>query len=286
MPNDAGGGDGLLSEQARARLDRGVGDPPIALPDLRDFEAVARWRHAVHEAWGEGTEPGECEHVPIQIGGVECLSAGEAAHPVVIYFHGGGYALGSPGVAAPITARLARSLRVISVDYRLAPEHPFPAALEDAVAVYGVLHNQRPALAGDSAGGSLAVAVALSATARGLPRPSALALFCPHLDHADEPDAALASAYRGATPADHPLLSPVHADPAELSALPPTLLQTGTLDPLFAQAVRFARRARMAGRPLALDVWEGLWHTWHYHRELPEAHRALAEAAAFITANQ
>ena len=225
--------------------------------------------------------------------------------PTVVYAHGGGYVLGSAAVAIPITARLAASgLRLVSVDYRQPPEHPFPAALDDVLAVYLALAagGTPVALAGDSAGGALALSAAVAATARGV-RPAAIALFSPLLDHLharrpddagsgvahvddagadsrDRQEQALLRAYAGdADPAD-PRLSPLHA---EFSGLPPVRVQAAADEPLAAQAREFQRRAAVAGVDVTLELWDGLWHTWHYH-DLPEADLALAEAAAFLAA--
>jgi acetyl esterase/lipase len=214
----------------------------------------------------------------------------------VVYLHGGGYALGSPEVAVPITARLAGELEVVSVDYRLSPEHPYPAALDDCLAVYRALLATRPgravALAGDSAGAGLALSAALALRDRGERLPSALALLSAHLDHSspvsprrrsgEEVDAELgawlSAAYRGTRDRSDPGVSPLRAEPA---GLPPVLVQVGGAESLLSQSVRFARRARLAGVEVTLDVWDGLWHTWHYHR-LPEADRALREVAGFL----
>lgn len=276
----------------------------MPLPDWHDLTAVAAWRAAMHAAWGEGTVGDEVLHRPERLGGVDVLVAGPPAAAItLVYAHGGGYALGSAGVAVPITARLARHVRVVSVDYRLAPEHPFPAALDDVDAVFQAVYRSVwhggggfVAVAGDSAGGALALGVALRAAAGARParpappaRPAAVVLFCPHLEH--QPDdaaapaggpAALAAAYRAGHDAADPLLSPLHAPPELLAQLPPTLVQAGSADPLHQQAVRFARRGRAAGAPVTLDLWDGLWHAWQYHRELPEADRALAEASRFL----
>ncbi len=304
-----------LSPQARERLARAAGQP-LRPPPPDDHAAVAQWRAEVHTAWLAGDPPAAaCGHEPVTIAGVRCLwapgsgagpdAAGPgdggplaAEGPLLVYFHGGGYSLGSPEVALPITQRLAAGgVAVVSVDYRLAPEHPWPAAVDDAVTVFRALRQAAPrrplAVGGDSAGGNLALSVTqrtrLDAGGRG--GPAAMVLFSPHLDHGgplrpgddtDEVGAAwLRTAYCGRANPDDPGISPLRGD---LSGLPPTLVQVGTRDELLGQAARFARAARRAGCEVTLDVWDGLWHTWQYHRDLPEADRALAEAAAFVMA--
>jgi acetyl esterase/lipase len=300
--DDATLGAGELSTAARDRL-AAMTPERLDPPAPEDLAAVAVWRAAVHRAWLEGDPPpAEAGHVEAVVGGVRCLVAGDLpgggavgapGRPTLVHLHGGGYALGSPEVAVPITSRLAAGgLAVVSVDYRLAPEHPHPAAVEDALAVYGAVDRVaagRPvALAGDSAGGNLVVSVAMAAAAAGLRPPAALVLMSPHLDLASAPDGDgrwLADAYRGTRDAADPAVSPLRAGNADLARLPPTLVQTGTADALLGHAVRFARRARAVGVDVTLDVWDGLWHTWQYHRELPEAHQALAEAARFVLAH-
>ncbi len=300
---------GPLSAQARERLARPAGGP-LRPPPADDHAAVARWRVEVHATWLAGDPPATaCGHTPVTIAGVRCLwapgttggapVAGDPlAHdgPLLVYLHGGGYSLGSPEVALPITQRLAAGgVAVVSVDYRLAPEHPWPAAVDDAVAVFRALHQAAPrrplAVGGDSAGGNLALSVAQRTRSDpdGQAGSSALVLFSPHLDHGgplrpgddtDEAGAAwLRAAYCGRMGPDDPGISPLRGD---LSGLPPTLVQVGTRDGLLGQAARFARAARRAGGDVVLDVWDGLWHTWQYHRDLPEADRALAEAAVFL----
>lgn len=293
---ESGLGTGELSPAARERLAR----PPVAPlrpPPLDDLDGVARWRTAVHAAWLDGDPPVEqCGHRAEMVGGVPCLRAGQGSGVLVVYFHGGGYALGSPEVAVPITERLAVGSEVVSVGYRLAPEHPWPAAVDDGVAVHRTLatgHPGRPiVLVGDSAGANIALSVALA----GEGPVAALVLLSPHLDLAgperafDQPlsdvDAGAAGwlrqAYCGAVPADDLRVSPLRAD---LSGLPLTLVQVGSRDTSLDNAVRFARRARRAGVDVELDVWPDLWHTWHYHRDLPEADLALAEARRFIASH-
>ncbi len=304
-------GTGSLSPQAIERLNRPKVDP-LRPPAADDHGAVAQWRAAIHRAWLEGDPaPEECGHHRSVIGGVDCLIAGEAPaddpnRPLVVYFHGGGYCLGSTEVAIPITERLAERCEVISVDYRLAPEHPFPAAIEDGSAVLqeavatiaAAGQHRRLVLAGDSAGANVALSVALI-------HPDAvdgLALFSPHLEFdaelkpgsgsvnggrsadplSDVDDVAarwLSAAYRSDRDADDPAVAPALG---ELSGLPPTLVQVGSADGALGGSARFARRAKLANAEVTLDIWDGLWHSWQYHRELPEADRALAEAAEFI----
>ena len=251
-------GGGVLSAAALARLAKPSAPVSHPLPELAAQSpagkaAIVAWRAAQHASWGEGAEPGEAEHCQAVIGGVPCLVAGMEATPdtpTLLYLHGGGYCLGSPGVALPITARLARALRVVSVDYRLAPEHPYPAGLDDAHAVFRELAEAGPvAVAGDSAGANLALTIALRAAD---PAPVAVVLLCPHLDHAAptaRPDGDLAGhdpRLPRPVPHEDPGVSPLRAPDHQLASLPPTLIQTGTADPFFGQAIRFARRGEHA----------------------------------------
>ena len=301
-----------LSPESAACKARRKPSVPVEMPDFSDHAAVARWRAETNALWGEDDDPA-VPHRREAIGGVACRVAGPPTTvgpvtasevPTVVYAHGGGYVLGSAAVAIPITARLADSgLRVVSVDYRQSPEHRFPAALDDVWAVFCALTagGTPVALAGDSAGGAIALSAAVTATAQGL-RPAAIALFSPLLDHlqrrrpdnsgsdvahpddagadaGDRQERALLAAYLGnADPAD-PRLSPLRA---ELGGLPPVLVQAGADEPLAAQAREFQRRAAAAGIDVTLDLWEHMWHAWHYH-DLPEADQALTEAAAFIS---
>ena len=280
-----------LSPEAAAYKARRTPSVPLQMPDLADLDAVARWRAETNALWGTDDDP-EVPHRPVTIGGVPCLVAGPQASdskPTVVYAHGGGYVLGSAAVAIPITARLGRILRLVSVDFRQPPEHPFPAALDDMLAVYRALagYGTSVALAGDSAGGALALSAAVIAAADGMP-PAAIVLFSPLLDHIPNDDrrsptdeSRLVASYVGdADPAD-PCLSPLRA---ELTGLPPVLVQAAVGEPLASQAREFQQRAAGAGVDITLDLWEGLWHTWHYHA-LPEADQALAEAAAFLAAS-
>lgn len=289
-------GAGDLSAAARARLARPA-PPPILPPPLEDRDAIASWRAGVHRAWLEGDPPPDaCGHHRDTVAGIPVLrSAPVGDRPAVVYLHGGGGALGSPAVSLPITHRLATDgLEIVSVDYRLAPEHPCPAAIEDAMTVVRAMSaGGRIVLAGDSAGANLALSCAIRNRDAGDDAIAGLALFSPQVDHrtrrSTDPSRPsdldadgsrwFTDAYRGTRPVDDPVLSPLWAD---LTGLPPMLIQVGTIDTCFDQGIRLARRARTAGVEVTLDVWEGLWHTWHYHQDLPEADRALSEAAAWV----
>ncbi len=270
------------------------------MPDLTDLVAVARWRADQHAAWGDDVLPDEPPHQEILAGGVRTLWAGPAfdrtgpAPTAVVYLHGGGFCLGSPGTAAPITARLARpngadqGLTIVSVDYRLAPEHPFPAALDDAErVVHTLLGGRRLILAGDSAGASLAFGLWQRL---GGERVAGIIGLSPLLDvrplfgrRSASPlnGSSLIAAYVGrADPAD-PLVSPSAMTEPQLATLPPVLLQTTPGDALHPAAVLFAERIEAVGGLVEHQVWEGLWHAWQYHRELPEAQAAVDLAADF-----
>ncbi|HSW12534.1 MAG TPA: alpha/beta hydrolase [Solimonas sp.] len=224
-----------------------------------------------------------------------------AGSPVILFLHGGGYCVGSLDSHRPITASLAKAaqLPVYAADYRLAPEHPYPAALNDAVAVYRALLDagfDRIVLAGDSAGGGLALATALSLRDAGLPLPAALLLLSPWADlacsgatmrtHAAH-DPMLSAAvlqrwgneYRGRVPADHPLCSPLMA---ELRGLPPVLIQVGSDEVLLDDSMRLEKKLQQARVPVTLQVCPGLWHDFQLNAGvLSESDDAIAALAAF-----
>jgi acetyl esterase/lipase len=226
----------------------------------------------------------------------------------LLYLHGGGYVIGSPDTHAGLVGELARrsGLRTTSVDYRLAPEHPFPAAVEDGIAAYRELladgtDPRDIVLAGDSAGGGLVLATLLSAREAGLPLPAAAALFSPWTDltlsgasmhgkrdadpifvEADLDD--YAGLYLGAD-GDR---TRHHASPlfADLTGLPPLLIQVGANELLLDDAVRLAGRAGADGVDVTLEIGSGLPHVFqHHYGRLDEADAALARTAAFFTAH-
>ncbi|HLL75216.1 MAG TPA: alpha/beta hydrolase [Pyrinomonadaceae bacterium] len=229
----------------------------------------------------------------------------DAGAGVVLYLHGGGYVSCSPATHRPVTAALARltGSRVFAPDYRLAPEHRYPAALDDAVAAYRRLLDRGvpPAslsVAGDSAGGGLALALLLRARDGGLPTPASAVCFSPWTDlagtgrsvRANDGRCAMfrtpnieefASAYLGAASALDPYASPAHA--ADFGGLPPVLLQVGSTELLLDDARAVHEKITAAGGESRLEVYEDLMHCWQMLDGLvPEARAALRSAADFI----
>jgi acetyl esterase/lipase len=226
---------------------------------------------------------------------------------VVLYFHGGVYVLGDAFQAAGLAAQVGRRTRatVISVDYRLAPEHPYPAAVEDALAAYDALLDNGTApsdiaFAGESAGGGLAVATLVNARDHGLPLPAAAFVMSPYADLTlagatmDTKSAAdvlmsrenLQSRVGDYTAGHDPatgLISPVFAD---LSGLPPLIIQAGTHEVLLDDAVRLARQAATADVEVTLDITPGVPHVFQaFYPILDEAAAALDRAGQLLSAH-
>jgi epsilon-lactone hydrolase len=233
-------------------------------------------------------------------------SVERAAPGIVLYFHGGGYVFGSPEASLSLTAALVARTAVaaLSLDYRLAPENPFPAALNDALAGYRALLDSgieasSIALVGDSAGGGIAVTTPLLARDAGLPLPAAVVAFSPILDRTmtgasmDDKEGidplftraslqATKQMYLAGQDEEHEYLSPaVHAN---LAGYPPLLLQAGTNEVLLDDSTRMARRAWKAGVDVVLDVTADVPHVFQsFTGVLEEADQALDRAALFIT---
>jgi monoterpene epsilon-lactone hydrolase len=235
----------------------------------------------------------------------EWLIPRAAKHGVILYFHGGGYVSCSPASHRAITANLAKltGQRVFALDYRLAPEHPFPAAIDDAESAYDWLVNEQNVppnhitFAGDSAGGGMVVAVMLRLKSRGKLLPAAGVCFSPWLDltgRCDYPNAescamfrtgdveSFATLYLGNGSAENPEASPIFGD---LTKLPPVLIQASSTELLLADAERFCAKAIAAGVICRLSIYPALPHAWQITVGLmPESRSALQEAASFITA--
>ena len=223
---------------------------------------------------------------------------------VVLYLHGGGYVIGSPRSHRHLAAAIASaaSASALLLDYRLAPEHPYPAAVEDATAAYRWLLDQAIApghivIAGDSAGGGLTVAALLALREARVPLPAAGVCISPWVDltcggasYATKADAdpivrragveQMAQAYLGATPPRTPLASPLFAD---LRGLPPLLIHVGTDEVLLDDAVQLADRAKAAGVDATLEVYDHMIHVWHWFLPmLDEAQTAVDGIGRFV----
>ncbi len=230
--------------------------------------------------------------------------AGAAAGSVILYLHGGAYITGSCHTHRGLAGHLATAagLDCFLLDYRLAPEHPFPAAVEDAQAAYLALHHQDPArsivLAGDSAGGGLALALALRLRDTGHPAPCAMALLSPWTDltlslpthHSKAavdpffPDtstlAMAAQLYAGNQDLAQPLASPHFA---ALHGLPRTLIHVGEHEALLGDAHALAANMRAAGSPVQLQEFAGMWHVWQiFAGRFAEADASVKALGAFL----
>ncbi len=224
---------------------------------------------------------------------------------VVLYFHGGVYVLGDAASAANLASQIGRrtSATVISVDYRLAPEHPYPAAVDDALAAYeALLRNGTAAsdivFAGESAGGGLAIATLVNARDHGLPLPAAAYVMSPYvdltlagatLDSKSKVDALMNQEnlrtrvidYTAGQDAAVGLISPIFAD---LSGLPPLIIQVGTHEVLLDDAVRLARQAAIADVEVVLDITPGVPHVFQtFSPILDEAVAALDRAGQLLS---
>jgi monoterpene epsilon-lactone hydrolase len=249
---------------------------------------------------------------PVTVAGrpAEWLRPGGAAtNRAVLYLHGGAYTQGSLASHRAMAANLARACGcpVLLLDYRLAPEHPHPAALEDAVAAFEWLCSPavglspgRVAVMGDSAGGGLSLALVLKLRDEGRARPGCVVGLSPWTDLEVVGESATTQAakdpffaspeglrrsglaYAGATSIRHPYVSPVHAD---LHGLPPLYLHVGEYEILLSDSEVVARKAREAGTDVTLEVWPGMWHVWHALSDvMPEARRAIEKVGAFVRA--
>lgn len=223
---------------------------------------------------------------------------------VMLYVHGGGYVQGSLASHRNLVFEIARSMKgkVLNLDYRLAPEHPFPAAVEDTVNAWAELLEmgidpKKASFGGDSAGGGLVIAALVSARDKGLPMPSCACCISPWTDLVgtgrtmdtkalEDPmvnRAALeffSDFYADKEDKTHPLISPLFAD---LAGLPPLLIQVGTAETLLDDSRRLATRARYAGVDVSYAEWEGMPHIWHIFAPLLEKSRkAIIELGEFV----
>jgi monoterpene epsilon-lactone hydrolase len=271
---------------------------------------VNEQRRLLREALSAQPLPADVTVTAAALGGVptaEITVDGIQPRHVVLYFHGGVYVMSDAFLAADLASQVGRRThaKVISVDYRLAPEHPYPAAVDDALAAYeALLHNgiapSDIAFAGESAGGGLAVATLVNARDHGLPLPAAAFVMSPYVDLTlagttmetrREVDPLLSrellqprvTDYTSGQDAALGLISPLFAD---LSGLPPLIIQAGTHEVLLDDAVRLAGQAVTADVAVTLDITPGVPHVFQaYHPMLDEATAALDRAGQLLSAH-
>ena len=272
-------------------------DNPSVDDSREGFERLARFVG--------GSAPAEIENVDAGGTPAELVTAhGSPGSRTVLYLHGGGYVIGSPATHRELAGRLssASGAGVLLIDYRLAPEHPFPAPVEDAVSAYKWLLEQghspdRLSIAGDSAGGGLTVATLVRLKELGVPLPVCGVCLSPWVDmegigdsmtsraHADpmvqrDGLVAMAGVYLDGADPRTPLAAPLYAD---LSGLPPLLIQVGTRETLYDDATRLARRAEDAGVPVEFESWDEMIHVWHlFAPMLDEGQEAIERIGEFI----
>lgn len=270
----------------------------LPLPELR----------AAFDAQGDITPPDpSVNFTPAAANGVPCeigVAPGSRTDATVLYLHGGGYMIGSCQSHRGLVARLgqAAGVRTLAVDYRLAPEHPYPAAVDDAVTAYqwlleGGTRPERIFFGGDSAGGGLAVATMLRCKSRNIPLPRAAVLFSPFADMGTtgqsltdnlERDVlvtegmapGMAQGYLAGADPRSPEASPIYGD---LSGLPPIMIQVSSHEVLLDDSLRLLRAAILADVKVHIRVYQELPHVWQlYAGILDEGEAALAEAGTFL----
>jgi epsilon-lactone hydrolase len=297
-----------VSAEAQAHLSTYAASPRMAWPPATETEA---WRDLIVQRallFAPIVERMAANAVsPIvdeEIGGVPCYAAkprgwDEATGAIYLHVHGGAFVFGSGDFARAHAANNADKLGAlcISVDYRMPPDHPFPAAPRDCVAVYQTLLERysagRIVIGGSSAGGNIAACATLMIRDEGLPLPAGIVLLTPEVDLTESGDsfrtnewldvvlkgslAECNAVYAGDTPLDDPYLSPLFAD---LASFPPTLIQTGTRDLFLSNSVLFHRKLRALGLRAELHVWEAMPHSG-FGGLSPEDADLFAEISAF-----
>ncbi|MCB9752917.1 MAG: alpha/beta hydrolase [Myxococcales bacterium] len=296
--------DNSLREQLRTQLREQIA--PAFCPEV----PLARQREVLDQMGAGAQLPGDVTlevNALAQVHAERLAPAGARDDQAILYLHGGGYVMGSCASHRALAANIARSTGITThlPEYRLAPEHPYPAGLDDALAAYRALLDRglaarRLAIVGDSAGGGLSLATLVRIRDEGLPMPGAAVLLSPltdltvsgesiHTRAAADPWiksstlTPFAELYRATVDAGDPRVSPLFAD---LHGLPPLLIHVGDDEILLDDSTRLASRARAAGVEVELEVWPRLWHVFHFFAPLlPEANAALAKVSAFLRAH-
>ena len=290
----------MASKELEAVLELIRSRPVLENPTIEEMRAAAEEAPKAPLA-----EDVRCEAV--DAGGVpgEWISTPEAIGEKVLYYlHGGGYVMCSVNTHREMISRLARAAgaRALAINYRLAPENPFPAAVADATAAYRWLlstgvDQARVVIAGDSAGGGLTVATLLALRDADGPLPAAGICISPWVDMeglgesmntkagvdpmvARDDIAYMGKAYLGGADPRTPLAAPIYAD---LRGLPPLLIQVGTAEVLLDDSTRLAQRAKSAGVDVMLETWEDMIHVWHsFAAILPEGQQSIDRIGEFI----
>ncbi len=297
---------GLISEEALAFIEKNRAEDlaPRSSVDINQLRAeiLEGFRPAAERAITRHkvtTNEKALDGVPY----LEIMPAEVRADVVIFYCFGGGYITGSPFEDLPITAALAEhtGARVISVDYPLSPEHPYPAALNAARELYASAMKdtaiKKVALVGESAGGNLALALIQQLRCEGKDLPDVMALLSPWCDLTNlgdsldfnagrdptlrfDADLYASNSFAGDNALSDPKVSPIYGNFD--SGFPPVIITTGTRDLLMSNAVRLTRVMRNAGIETDLRVWEGLWHVFEFYDDIPEAALSLAEIGTFL----
>jgi len=281
--------------------------PKREIIDWNDYESILRFRQDVEAGAGKfGKLPAGIEATPVTVSNIPAewiLPSHGSKDPVILYFHGGGYVSGTCRAHRSITAKFVKGsgIGALLFEYRLAPEHRFPAALEDAVTTYSWLLDQGVSpshivFVGDSAGGGLVLATLLAIRDQGIPLPAGAVAYSPVTDQKCTGESyqtkakvclapegtgpAFAKHYAGDNDLGLPYMSPLYGD---LHGLPPLLIYVGGDETLLDDSIRFAEKAKAAGVEVRLNVGEGLFHCYPAVAPLfPEAQQAMDEICAFI----
>jgi len=291
----------MSKEQLQTIIQRLKASPLLGLTSLEDLRSGYEQMSAALPVAGDVT----CE--PVDAAGVKAewiTAPGADRDRAVLYFHGGGYVIGSINTHRALAGSLSRAAkaRVLILNYRLAPEHPYPAALDDATAAYRWLLAQgvqakKIVVAGDSAGGGLTVAALVALRDAGAKLPAAGVCISPWVDLEGTGDSITSKAsvdpmvtkdgllqfaglYLAGKNPRTPLASPLYAN---LSGLPPLLIQVGTWEIVLDDASRIAERAKKAGVEVTYEPWEGMIHVWHlFAPMLDEGNQAIERIGQYV----
>ncbi|MDS1309288.1 alpha/beta hydrolase [Marinobacter xiaoshiensis] len=278
----------------------------LVRPALHPAIPVSVQRTLISQAYRTSVPPRDCRFQTGTLAGLSTIrsSVGKVTRGAVLYLHGGGYIIGSATTHKGLTGHLAKATgcMVVAPEYRLAPENPYPAALDDAEAAWQALITEgyspgQIAIAGDSAGGGLAIALAMRLRDNDQPLPSSITVFSPWTDltqknlYSPECEPVLqarwtekaARLYAGREPLTNPLISPVFGN---FEGLPPLLIQVGSQEILLNDAERLAEAASNAGVVTQLEVFNSLWHVFQVHSgQLKRATAAVQAAGKHIKAH-